>query len=116
MAASIRSAVIRLEDVTLRGYCFDEENPYQALSVDVYVDGQYQTRLLADNPGIEFDGKPLSCGWSLELDAAWFRGEEHEVDLVCAETRQRLAGCPHRLGAEVLDTAFHLTMDAFCVA
>ena len=106
--STLRSALMGLEGVTLRGYCFDEDKPYQALAVDAYLDGQYQTRLLAEHPGIEFNGKPLNAGWFWTLDAAWLQGEAHEIDLVCAESQQRLATCPYRLGADVFDATFQL--------
>lgn len=104
-----RAAVMRLDGATLQGYALDEAQPYQAISVDAYLDGRYQTRLLADQPGIEFQGKPLSCGWAWELDTAWLDGAAHEIDLLRSDTQQRLAGCPYRLGADAVDASFQLS-------
>jgi|GEM_PF-1685152 len=107
-SASTRSAILRLEGDVLRGYCLDAARPYDILTLETYLDGEYQARIEANQGGIRFEDKPLNCGWSWVLPAAALDGADHVVDLVRVDTQERLAGCPYPLGADRFDHEFHL--------
>lgn len=111
-SASTRSAVLRLEDGVLRGYGLDAARPYDTLTLDTYLDGEYQGSIPADQSGIRFEDKPLNCGWSWALPTVALDGAAHELDLVRVDTQERLSGCPYSLGADRFDVDFHLDTGA----
>lgn len=109
MSGKTRSGISGLHGDTLKGYCLDEQKPYQALELEAYLDGRYVTRIQANQSGVEYNGKPLNCGWSWPLPPEAFDGERHEIDWVRTDTQHRLSDCPFQLGPDIIDSQFNLT-------
>lgn len=112
--AKISAAIIGLEGDVVQGYCFDELKPFKVLALDVYLNGCYQQRVLADRHTVDAKGTRLNCGWAWQLDQTYLQGDRYDIDLVCVETQQRLSGSPYRLGCDSFDASFQIT-DGRCL-
>jgi len=111
---TLRAAMLSLEGNLVQGYCIDENNPYKALTLDVYLNGRYQQRLTADKAGVDINGKALSCGWAWQFEQACLQGDRYDIDVVSVDTQQRVLGSPYRLGLDCFEAHFQLS-DGSCL-